>query len=246
MPAVKNPKRSTRRPPKPAALPRALDDGRESLDLYLDEISRIPLLTVDEEKALARKAFRGDVARPGTAGAPQRALRGLGRQAVPEPRRAPHGPDRRGQRGPDDRGPEVRPGPRRQVHLLRGLVDPSGDPGGAGSSRPSGAGAAQPYGGPEPARPCNDLSGRASRPGSDHRGAGRSDRAHAGVGSLAGRAPHRGAAPRPADARGRRSLSHGAGGPGVRRGHRRGDAGQEPHQRSGDRAGLAAGRGTPR
>src|SRR6266849_2366080 len=61
VPAVKNPKRSSRRQPKPAALPRALDDGRESLDLYLDEISRIPLLTVDEEKALARKAFRGDV-----------------------------------------------------------------------------------------------------------------------------------------------------------------------------------------
>jgi len=59
--AVKNSKRTVRRQPKPAALPRALDDGRESLDLYLDEISRIPLLTVDEEKALARKAFRGDV-----------------------------------------------------------------------------------------------------------------------------------------------------------------------------------------
>ncbi|HTK42207.1 MAG TPA: RNA polymerase sigma factor RpoD/SigA [Gemmatimonadales bacterium] len=61
MAAVKNSKRTVRRQPKPAALPRALDDGRESLDLYLDEISRIPLLTVDEEKALARKAFRGDV-----------------------------------------------------------------------------------------------------------------------------------------------------------------------------------------
>src|SRR5499433_4288127 len=59
--AVKTSKRTVRRQPKPAALPRALDDGRESLDLYLDEISRIPLLTVDEEKALARKAFRGDV-----------------------------------------------------------------------------------------------------------------------------------------------------------------------------------------
>jgi len=60
--AVKTSKRTVRRQPKPAALPRALDDGRESLDLYLDEISRIPLLTVDEEKALARKAFRGEIA----------------------------------------------------------------------------------------------------------------------------------------------------------------------------------------
>jgi RNA polymerase primary sigma factor len=40
---------------------RSLDDA-ESLDLYLDEISRIPLLAGDEEKALARKAFKGDVA----------------------------------------------------------------------------------------------------------------------------------------------------------------------------------------
>ncbi|HET8622398.1 MAG TPA: RNA polymerase sigma factor RpoD/SigA [Gemmatimonadales bacterium] len=45
----------------PAAGVRSLDDA-ESLDLYLDEISRIPLLAADEEKALARKAFKGDVA----------------------------------------------------------------------------------------------------------------------------------------------------------------------------------------
>jgi RNA polymerase primary sigma factor len=43
-----------------AQLPRAVDEGRESLDFYLQEISRIPLLTVTEETALARKAFRGD------------------------------------------------------------------------------------------------------------------------------------------------------------------------------------------
>jgi RNA polymerase primary sigma factor len=45
----------------PVAGVRTLDDA-ESLDLYLDEISRIPLLAADEEKALARKAFKGDVA----------------------------------------------------------------------------------------------------------------------------------------------------------------------------------------
>ena len=44
-----------------AQLPRAIDEGRESLDFYLQEISRIPLLTVEEEAALARRAFRGDV-----------------------------------------------------------------------------------------------------------------------------------------------------------------------------------------
>jgi hypothetical protein len=31
-----------------------VDEGRESLDFYLQEISRIPLLTVTEEMALAR------------------------------------------------------------------------------------------------------------------------------------------------------------------------------------------------
>jgi RNA polymerase primary sigma factor len=45
----------------PAAGVRSLDDA-ESLDLYLDEISRIPLLAAEEEKALARKAFKGDIA----------------------------------------------------------------------------------------------------------------------------------------------------------------------------------------
>jgi RNA polymerase primary sigma factor len=38
-----------------------VDEGRESLDLYLDEISRVPLLSRDEEMELARKAFRGNI-----------------------------------------------------------------------------------------------------------------------------------------------------------------------------------------
>jgi RNA polymerase primary sigma factor len=57
-------KQQTRRRPRvanPVAGVRSLDDA-ESLDLYLDEISRIPLLAADEEKALARKAYKGDVA----------------------------------------------------------------------------------------------------------------------------------------------------------------------------------------
>jgi RNA polymerase primary sigma factor len=38
-----------------------VDEGRESLDLYLDEISRVPLLNREQEMALARLAFGGDV-----------------------------------------------------------------------------------------------------------------------------------------------------------------------------------------
>ncbi|HQW52206.1 MAG TPA: sigma-70 family RNA polymerase sigma factor [Tepidiformaceae bacterium] len=38
-----------------------MDEGRESLDLYLDEISRVPLLNREEEMELARRAFQGDV-----------------------------------------------------------------------------------------------------------------------------------------------------------------------------------------
>jgi RNA polymerase primary sigma factor len=56
-------KKRTRRTARPRATPlaRAADEGRESLDFYLQEISRIPLLTVAEETALARRAFRGDM-----------------------------------------------------------------------------------------------------------------------------------------------------------------------------------------
>ena len=60
MPAAKKRTRRTGRS-RAAQLPRAADEGRESLDFYLQEISRIPLLTVEEESTLARRAFRGDL-----------------------------------------------------------------------------------------------------------------------------------------------------------------------------------------
>ena len=60
MPATKKRTRRTGRS-RTAQLPRAVDEGRESLDFYLQEISRIPLLKVEEETAVARRAFRGDV-----------------------------------------------------------------------------------------------------------------------------------------------------------------------------------------
>jgi RNA polymerase primary sigma factor len=57
---VKKRSASRRRRPAPP-LPRATEEGRESLDFYLQEISRIPLLKAEEEKALARRAFKGDI-----------------------------------------------------------------------------------------------------------------------------------------------------------------------------------------
>ena len=54
--------RAKRRAVRPAQIAKAVDEGRESLDLYLDEISRVPLLTREQEMELARKAFRGNVA----------------------------------------------------------------------------------------------------------------------------------------------------------------------------------------
>jgi RNA polymerase primary sigma factor len=59
--AVKKRTRSGRRSSRASQLPKAIDEGRESLDFYLQEISRIPLLTQAEETALARRAFKGDV-----------------------------------------------------------------------------------------------------------------------------------------------------------------------------------------
>jgi RNA polymerase primary sigma factor len=59
--AVTKRKGGRRRSARAAQLPRAIDEGRESLDFYLQEISRIPLLKIEEETALARRAFKGDV-----------------------------------------------------------------------------------------------------------------------------------------------------------------------------------------
>jgi RNA polymerase primary sigma factor len=58
--AVVTKKGGRRKGPKPAQIAREWDDGQESLDLYLKDISKIPLLKIDEEKALGRKAFKGD------------------------------------------------------------------------------------------------------------------------------------------------------------------------------------------
>src|SRR6266550_1034321 len=82
-------------------------------------------------RAAARARAEGARRRPGVdagAGEAQPALRDLGRQEVSEPWPAPHRPDRRGERRAAHGGPEVRPGPGREVHLVRRVVDPPGDP----------------------------------------------------------------------------------------------------------------------
>lgn len=60
--AVMTKKGGRRKGSKPAQIAREWDDGQESLDLYLKDISKIPLLKIDEEKALGRKAFKGNQA----------------------------------------------------------------------------------------------------------------------------------------------------------------------------------------
>ena len=83
-----------------------------------------------------------------------------------------HRPDRRGQRRAPHRGPEVRSRPGRQVHLLRRLVDPAGDPRRAGAPGPHRAGAAQPHRRPLPHRPHR----RDAAPGAPARADARGDR----------------------------------------------------------------------
>src|SRR6266568_423375 len=58
-------------------------------------------------------------------------LRGVGREEVPESGRRALRPDQRGQPRADPRRPQVRRDEGDQVHLLRGVVDPPGDPPGA-------------------------------------------------------------------------------------------------------------------
>ena len=154
--AVKK-RRGGRRSVRASQLPKAIDEGRESLDFYLQEISRIPLLTVEQETALARRAFKGDVeaqeklARHNVRfvvsvakkfqnrGVPLMDLIGEGNLGLMTAAR----------KFDPDRGVKF--------ISLRGLVDPPGDPGRHRPARAAGPGAAQPHGRPQPAGRATTL-----------------------------------------------------------------------------------------
>ena len=103
-----------------------------SLDQYLRDISVYPLITREEEvRARAAASAKGD----------QEALDKLvrsnlrfvvsRREEVSEPGRLALGSDQRGQPRPHSRRAQIRRDEGDQVHLVRGVVDPAGDPPGA-------------------------------------------------------------------------------------------------------------------
>ena len=127
----------------------AFDEG--SLDQYLREISQYPLITREEEVRLAQNIRTGprNVSTSWCGESPFRRLR---RQEVSEPGRQPCRSDQRGQPRPDPRRAQVRRNQGHQVHLLRRLVDPPGDPPGAGGAEPHRAGPAESRGHAAPDR----------------------------------------------------------------------------------------------
>ena len=153
-----------------------------SLDQYLRDISIYPLITREDEVALAQRIRVG---RPGgarQARALEPALRRQRREEVPEPGRVALRPDQRGQPRPDPRGAQVRRDEGDQVHLLRRVVDPPGDPPGAGRAEPHRARAAQPRRHAAPHRQARELPPPGARPRGDARRDRRGDGHHGGGG----------------------------------------------------------------
>jgi hypothetical protein len=99
----------------------------------------------DRDRPPGPRRRRGGHAGAGEAEPP---VRHLGGQEVPEPGHGAHGSDRGRQRRAAHRGAEVRPRPGGQVHLLRGVVDPPGDPRLARPAGPHRPRPAQPHGRP--------------------------------------------------------------------------------------------------
>jgi hypothetical protein len=136
--------------------------GRESLDLYLDEISQVPLTR--DEVELARKAFRGNIAARRWPGNNVRFVVSVAKKFRIAACR--WRPDRRGNWLMT--AARKLTGSRRQVHLLRGLVD-SPVVGRHRAAWASGAGATQPYRRSLAAGPDHDAP-RAPGPDTDPEG----------------------------------------------------------------------------
>ena len=97
----------------------------DPLSAYLREVQRHPLLTPEETHALAEKFV--DDAGLGGRGAPRHgepAARGEDRLRVPARLQEHHGPHPGGQHRPDAGREALRPVPRREALVVRGVVDP--------------------------------------------------------------------------------------------------------------------------
>ena len=104
----------------------SVEPSLDRLRLYLREIGRVPLLTAEQEVALAKRIERGDMTAKHADGRGQPAPGGQHRQGLPGPRPLVPRPHPGGQPRPHPGGREVRLPQGLQVLDLRHLVDPPG------------------------------------------------------------------------------------------------------------------------
>ena len=103
-----------------------VEPSLDSLRLYLREIGKVPLLTADQEVALAKRIERGDmVAKQQMIEANLRLVVSIAKGYLGQGPLVPRS-DPGGLAGPDPRGREVRPPEGVQVLDVRDVVDPAG------------------------------------------------------------------------------------------------------------------------
>ena len=112
----------------------------DAMSLFLQEVRRYPLLTRGEEVELAKRIERGDLEAKSQLVELEPAAGDLQRAQVPGSRAAAARPDPGGDPRVDPRGREVRLAQGLQVLDLRDVLDPPGDPAGAGQPRPHDSG----------------------------------------------------------------------------------------------------------
>ena len=176
----------------------------DSLQQFLNEAGRYPLLTAAEEVELAKRIERGDRAAKERMITSQPAARRLDRPPLPDAGHHARRPDPGGRDRPDPRDREVRLAQGVQVLDLRDLVDP---PGGAARRRQQGA--HDPHPGPRRRARAEGRADRAralreARPHADRRGDRRAREAAARAGARGARGGPRGRFDRRPDRRRRR------------------------------------------